>query len=550
MIRGRAALGEQTFDLLVVGGGVYGLTIAYDAAQRGLSVALIERRDFGSGSSFNHARTIHGGLRYLQSLDVARSRESIRERRTLARIAPHAVKPMPFVLPLTDSLTKGPLAMRAGMALDAIVGRDRNDDVPESLWLPAGEVVSAEHAAARFPALGGQPCAGAAVWYDYVTTEADRLTLSWALAAARFGATLANYVEAVSLATDGSRVVGAEAIDRTDGSPLTISARIVVCACGSHVEKLFRPLGLRVHAPFLKAMNLVVARPADSAAIGGRTASGKTFFAVPYHDRTVFGTFESTTAVQPGDDGVDAPDVERFLAQLNEAFPALSLTADDVSLVHRGVVPAAANGNGTVSLEGHERVQDYAAKGIDGLISVLGTKYTTARGVAERVTDIIVARLKQRAAPCRTASTPLCGNGAGDVPAIVEAVARAHGGVLTAATNAHLVSSYGSGAGDVIALGGASDRWLTTVAKASPVIGAELIWAVRHEMVATLADAVIRRTPLGAVGHPGAEALVRAAALVGGELGWTAERREAEIRTVNAFYEINAKRTTTDVTEM
>src|SRR4051794_1854498 len=101
MIRGRAALGERMFDLLVVGGGVYGLTIAYDAAQRGLSVALIDRGDFGSGSSFNHARTIHGGLRYLQTLDLARSRESIRERRTLARIAPHAVTPMPFVLPLS-----------------------------------------------------------------------------------------------------------------------------------------------------------------------------------------------------------------------------------------------------------------------------------------------------------------------------------------------------------------------------------------------------------------------------------------------------------------
>src|SRR6059036_3301047 len=111
----------STFDILVVGGGVYGLTIAYDAAQRGLSVALIERDDFGSGASFNHLRTIHGGLRYLQTLDIARARESVRERRTLARIAPHAVQPLVFALPITRSLTRGKLAMRAGFALDSVI---------------------------------------------------------------------------------------------------------------------------------------------------------------------------------------------------------------------------------------------------------------------------------------------------------------------------------------------------------------------------------------------------------------------------------------------
>src|SRR3954453_6150639 len=138
MIRDVDRLTGRTFDVLVVGGGIYGLTIAYDAAQRGLSVALIERSDFGSGATFNHLRTIHGGLRYLQTLDIGRARESIRERRTLARIAPAAVRPLPFVVPLTRSLMGGPLAMRAGFALDAVIGRDRNAGVPPSHRLPRG----------------------------------------------------------------------------------------------------------------------------------------------------------------------------------------------------------------------------------------------------------------------------------------------------------------------------------------------------------------------------------------------------------------------------
>src|SRR3989454_12069080 len=165
MRRDLSRLTGRTFDVLVVGGGIYGLTIAYDAAQRGLSVALIERDDFGSGASFNHLRTIHGGLRYLQHLDLARARESVRERRTLARIAPHAVRPLPFAVPLYRSLTRGKLVMRAGFFVDRLVAADRNIGVPSSHRLPAGRVVGRTTAVQRFPGLRRQGLTGAAGFY-------------------------------------------------------------------------------------------------------------------------------------------------------------------------------------------------------------------------------------------------------------------------------------------------------------------------------------------------------------------------------------------------
>src|SRR3954464_11169285 len=160
MTRDLDKLTGTTFDLLVVGGGIYGLTIAYDAAQRGLSVALTQRDDFGSGSSFNHLRTIHGGLRYLQSLDVSRARESIRERRAVARIAPQAVRPLPFAVPLYRSLLRGKLAMRAGFALDRLIAVDRNRGVPGTHRLPGGRVYSRGHAAQTFPGLRRQGLTG------------------------------------------------------------------------------------------------------------------------------------------------------------------------------------------------------------------------------------------------------------------------------------------------------------------------------------------------------------------------------------------------------
>src|SRR5262245_36343727 len=150
MLRDVRQLTARAFDVLVIGGGVYGLAMAYDASQRGLSVALIERDDFGGGASFNHLRTIHGGLRYLQSLDLRRARESIRERCTLARIAPHAVRPLAFVLPLSRALFKGKTAMRAGLLLDALLARDRNLSVASDLKLPRGTVLSRDLARERF----------------------------------------------------------------------------------------------------------------------------------------------------------------------------------------------------------------------------------------------------------------------------------------------------------------------------------------------------------------------------------------------------------------
>src|SRR5258708_39613980 len=174
MIRGVDALTSRTFDVLVVGGGIYGLAIAYDAAQRGLSVALIERHDCGSGASFNHLRTIHGGLRYLQSLDIGRARESIHERRTTARIAPHAVRPLPFAVPLYRSLMRGKLAMRACFALDRLVAFDRNRRVLSSHRLPGGRAASRSHAPQRFPGLRPQGLTRAGVFYGSVPTEHDR----------------------------------------------------------------------------------------------------------------------------------------------------------------------------------------------------------------------------------------------------------------------------------------------------------------------------------------------------------------------------------------
>ena len=541
MIRDLDLLTARTFDVLVVGGGIYGLTIGYDAAQRGLAVALIDADDFGSGVSFNHLRTIHGGVRYLQTLDVGRARESVRERSTLARIAPHAVQPLVFALPITRSVTKGKLVMRAGFLLDRLVAAGRNRGVPRTHRLPAGRVVSRGRAIQRFPGLKRQGLTGAAVWYDYETTEADRLTFTWAIAAAEHGAVLANHVEAIAPLTDGSRRVGGvRARDRQTGREIEISARVTVNATGAAIDRLLTPLGLTSGAPrvWLKAMNLVTRREAGEEALGGRTASGRMLLLMPWKNCALFGTWESERACSPDATTVTEAEVGAFIAELNQAFPSLDLKRPDVTLVHRGVVPATTDGNGRVSLQGHEHVRNHADEGVEGLVTVAGTKYTTARAVAERVTNTLFEKLQQAAVPCRTASTPLPGGTLRDIGLSIAEARREHDAGLPTDTIPHLIAAYGSRYRDILDVADGHPEWRTRVAGGSPVIGAELVWAVRKEMALTLCDAVLRRTPLGALGYPGDAGAQRAAQIVGGELGWPAQRTSDEIDVLRRFYAV------------
>jgi glycerol-3-phosphate dehydrogenase len=484
VIRDLPRLAELEFDVLVVGGGIYGLTIAYDSAQRGLSVALIERGDFGAATSFNHLKTIHGGLRYLQSADIRRMRESILERRAFARIAPRWVAPLAFAMPTGASLTRNPIAMKAALAIDAFVGRDRNDGVDAGRHLPAGRIVAGRECRELFEGTI-RSVASAAMWHDYQTINGERLTLSFAKAAAGCGAALANYVEAIGPLKLGDRLAGVTARDNLTGQQLDVRARILVNAGGPWAATLFDRPGVRTGWPLLKAMNVVTSRPARKAALVGATRAGRALVLLPWQGRTIVGTSESSDLRQPDDQDARQDEVATFLAEINETFPALGLKQDDVTLVHRGIVPAVMTG-GRVSLLGQSRIIDHGRDGHGReLISVIGVKYTTARVVAERTVDLILRKLSRPADPCRTAATILPDAGLDD-----------------------------RGPLDPIA------------------------HAIHEEMAHTLTDVVVRRTGPGALGYPGDVVANDVAARMTQLLGWSDARMDKELEALRAFYAI------------
>src|SRR5262245_49100833 len=252
-----------TYDVLVIGGGIHGLACAYEAASRGLRTALVEAADFGSGASFNHQKTAHGGLRSLGSGYVGRAREAIRERRALARIAPWFLRPLPFLVGTYQSVAKNRLALRAAFKLDAWLGRRRNIGLEPELHLPTARLVSKAATLKLFAGIHRAGLTGGAQWYDYQMVEADRVTFAFAAAADRAGADVATYVEAVDVIRDGAGIGGMIVRDTLDNQRLEIRARITVNAAGSRAGDVMRLFGITRPFPLLRAINLVTSKPAS-----------------------------------------------------------------------------------------------------------------------------------------------------------------------------------------------------------------------------------------------------------------------------------------------
>lgn len=531
-------LSAATHDVLVIGGGIYGLAIAYEAASRGLATALVDAGDVGSGSSFNHQKTVHGGLRSLQSGSIRAARQSILERRALARIAPWLLRSMPFIIGTHRSLVRSRLALRAAFKLERWLARDANDGVEPELHLPPPRLLSKAVALRFFPGIRQDKLTGAAQWYDYQMVEADRLTLAFAAAADRAGAALCNYVEALTPIRSGANVGGMTVRDVLTGAELPVTARAVVNAAGARAGAIMSALGVSRTLPLLKAMNLVTTKPASDIALVGASPAGRALTLVPWRGRALVGTAQSATLVQPGDTSVSAAEVEAFVREANHAFPALRLSAADVTLVHRGVVPAAEGTKGTPELRPAPAIYDHASEGAPGAFTVIGVKYTTARRVAERTVDQVARRLGKRLAPSRTAATVLPGAGIADHEALAIETARGVDLDLPIAGIRHLIARYAERTPDIIRLMHQRPELREPLTPTSPTVGAEIVYTIQHEMAVRLSDIIIRRTGIGASGRPDDATIRACAAIAARELDWDEARSDEEVGMVEAFYQI------------
>ena len=556
MNRNLAALASREFDVVVVGGGVTGAATAWDAAQRGLSVALVERDDFGAATSANSLKVIHGGIRYLQHLDVVRVRESCRERSAWLRIAPHLTRPIPVLVPTFGHGMRGPEALGAAFTLLQLLTLDRNRGLPSpERRIPRARLISKQEALERCPEVAGPGLNGAGLFWDGQLTNPPRLVWELVRTAGRAGAEAANHCEVRGFLRRGGRVEGVTVHDTLGNDTFDIRGRVVINAAGPFAEQLYVRDGIRPerHVPLSRDMALVIRRPlVRGQALAMQTAyrdpdaflsrGARHLFIMPWRDVTLIGV---NSIVYPGDPYAltsTEAEVEEFVHEIDQAVPSWGLTPSDVAMVYAGLLPI---GSGTLR---HANVsfgkRPYLADnvqtdGLEGLITAIANRYTIARGLGERAVDMAFQKLGRAAATCRTEVTPLWGGEFASLDTLVSEARASGNGGLTPDRRERLARVYGSTWPEVARLV-AQDPSLGEPLGSTPVLKVEVAQAVRHEMAGTLLDCVFSRTELGTAGDPGDEALVSCAAVAARELGWGPERTESELAAVRSRFRVGA----------
>lgn len=516
MRRDLTALSDGVFDVLVIGGGIVGACVARDAAHRGLRVALVERNDFASGASWNSLKTLHGGLRSLQHLDLVRMREYSGDRSAWMRIAPHLVDLLPVVMPTQGAGMRSRPVLRTALAVSDLVALDRNRGLWPDRRFPSGRVLSRAECVGYVPELANARCTGGVLWYDAQMYSAERLVLAVVLAAGEAGAVVANHVDVTGALMHQGRMAGVAAADRLSTDRLEIRARTVVNAAGSaSVQLASRLLGRRTPRPSVRyaaAINVMRPSLAHTAAFAlpaqlvagtraGHAASNRNLFIVPWRERTVIGTGYFPYDGDPSDFTVDERHTRAFLDEVNAAWPAAPLERESVVLVHGGLLPMVDGGGGEeLRLERTQRIVDHAVDGVPELITAVSVRFTTARRLAERLVDLAARKLERSVAPGRTASIPLPGAPEGPVPELIALARRRYGQLVDSDVLEHLVRCYGTRYERLLAYRDDMPGWDERVVPGAPVIRAQLTYGVREEMAQTADDLLGRRTEIGSRG--------------------------------------------------
>ena len=557
MRRDLTQLARDEWDVVVVGGGITGACVAWDAALRGLTVALVEKGDFGEATSSASSKLIHGGIRYLQQGQIAKVRESIVERRAFLAIAPHHLRPVPFLIPTYGRGMRGKVVLTAGMSAYEIVGLDRNRGMPEALKVEGFRALGRDEVLEREPLLPAAGLTGGVVFPEWHMHNSERMTLAFVEAAADRGAVGANYAEVVGFLGDGARVAGVRLRDRleSDGTEIEVRGRIVVNAAGPWA---FDVLGRRAGADpgvasrmaHSKGCHLVVdavtrghalalATHMDNESLVSR--GGRHIFLIPWRERTLIGTTNVPHRGHPDEMQVTSRDIDDFLVEIRSAIPAAGISRDRVQYAFGGLYPLVDTEvrESVYQGSGKYRIIDHAQDdGVGGLVTALGAKYTTARKAAEKCVDLVVRKLGRSAPACATSTTPLDGGDRRETPDRETLVreARRRAPDLDEDVTRELVSAHGRRWRAPVDAAREAGGLLEKLTPERPTIGASVQWAVREEMALRLADVVFRRTGLGTVGHPGPECLRACARLMASDLGWSEARIEGEVSAVEAVF--------------
>ncbi|MEJ0038401.1 MAG: FAD-dependent oxidoreductase [Gammaproteobacteria bacterium] len=574
MHRNLPELARTEYDLVIIGGGAAGAAAAREAALRGLKVALVERHDFGSGTSAHCFKVVHGGIRYLRQGDIRRLRSTSYERSVFLRLAPHLVKPLPFVVPTYGMGKRSRWFLGAGMLAYDVLSADRNLQITDpSRRVHATRFFGREQTLAMFPTIPEDGLTGAVSFEDGLMHNPARLVLSFIMAATQLGAHVANYVEAERLLVRDKRVHGVAVRDVLTGDRFDIRARVVLNAAGPWAEGLLKGLTTRnAIAPSnwsRDACFVINRRPGGPWALalpgvrhdGDATPArgARHLFMVPWRDRTLVGGWHSIVPRDADAARVTRGELRAWIDEINASHPGFELRESEVERVDFGLVPFGdAPGEGPETVGGGKRsrlIDHRSSDGISGLITSITARFTGARLDAANALGCVMKQIyrkdldpfnpasvasavanPERGARSRSVLDPLPGGEFDDYERLLAHSRRNRPLWMSPASIESLAANYGTHMHRVVAMADA-DPSLRRCVAGTHVTLAEVAYALRDEMVHTLGDIIFRRTELGTGGHPGEAALAEVSMFMQQALGWSARHVADERRQVDAQLE-------------
>ena len=503
---------DRVWDALVIGGGVNGLAVAWDLALGGASVLIVDKGDWGSGTSSWSSRMVHGGLKYLEKYDVRLVRESLREREWLLQFAPHLVKPLPFLLPFYKGGAHSKTALRAGMIAYDVLSFDKS--VPRHTILSRDEVI------AELPHIRTEGLQGAARYYDAQVEYSERLCVELLLGAQAAGAVAINHMKVERLILDGDRVTGAVAVDEIDGRRHEIAARTVVNVTGPWLDDVFfgTEMSHRRWIGGTKGTHLVVPRfpGAPTEAMYYESDDGRPMMVLPWLDRIMIGSTDVRFSGDLDTVSADSDELDYILYETCKVFPECGLTRDSIEFWYTGVRPLPyVDAEKTADISRRHEVVDHAPKA-RGLVSVVGGKLTTFRAVAKHVRGALRPYLRVGSKAMSKVVFP----GAGPVPDLTD---------IPADVATRWVRIYGSRAAGIAELYRNDAQARRIIDDELALAVAEVLFVIRTEEAVRLNDVVFRRVMTGWQPDLGASSVEDVADVMAGELGWDAQRRFDEL---------------------
>lgn len=513
-------LQNDNFDLVVVGGGINGTGIARDAALRGLHVLLVEKEDFGYGTTSRSSRLIHGGLRYLRTMQFRLVRQDLREREILLKIAPHLVRRLRFLIPLrhSDTFYRWSLPLALLMYDVLTIGNE----------VPNRERLSRQRTLEVEPGLDVvQGLAVSYIYHDAQVEFVERLCMENALSAVEKGACIINHAEATSLLRDEKRVCGIQVQDKLTGERYTARGKVVVNAGGHWADQLWDKLNIRSvdRLRRTKGIHLVTKKLSENALVLFAQSDGRLFFVIPWRDYSLVGTTDRDYNGDLDHIYASRSDAGYLVTGLQHYFP--QFREDDVYYTMAGLRPLVMKKNSSASdtSRAHKLVDHERQNGIKGLITVLGGKITAYRGIAEETVDLACRKLGFRS-PCVTAFTALPGAAAVRT-AEMEKAAQDSG--VPAETATYLAAQYGSRVYPILEYARKDKRPGQPVAAGSRDILALIKYAVDEEEACTLGDFLLRRTNIGLEADQGLNAVGTVAGEMGALLGWSESEQKRQV---------------------